>query len=82
MAEPAQLTLVTRTDCGLCEDLARDLSRLHVPFATVDIDDDAELLRRFDEGVPVLLYDGVELGRAPFTPTSLQQSLRAAGVLR
>jgi glutaredoxin len=81
MTEPA-LTLVTRADCSLCEDLARDLYQLDVPFATVDIDKDAELLRLYDECVPVLLFDGVELSHAPFTPASLQQSLKAAGVLR
>ena len=81
MAEHVTLTLVTRTECGLCEDLARDLFRLQVPFTAVDIDEDAELTRLYNECVPVLLLNGLELARAPLTPSSLQRALKTAGVL-
>lgn len=81
MAEPARLTLVTRVDCGLCEEMAGELSHLGVPFETVDVDADAGLLRLYDECVPVLLSADEELARAPFTDASLKQALRRAGVL-
>jgi hypothetical protein len=65
--------LVGRRNCGLCEELAGNLSRLGVSFETVDIDADEDLLFRFDDAVPVLLLDGQELARAPFSERSLRE---------
>jgi hypothetical protein len=81
MAVPARLTLVTREGCGLCRELADELSRLGVPFTTLDVDGDPALASLYSECVPVLLNDDEELARAPFTGRSLKQALRFAGVL-
>jgi hypothetical protein len=81
MAAATRLTLVTRVDCGLCEELARDLSRLGVSFSTLDVDADPELTRLYDDCVPVLLQDGRELARAPLAEPQLRQTLRQAGAL-
>ena len=74
------LTLLGRRGCGLCEELARDLRGLGARFTTVDIDAHEDLMRRFDEAVPVLMLDGAEIARAPFTPASLRQALSGAGI--
>jgi glutaredoxin len=73
-----RLILVTRAECELCEDAERDLRRLGAEFELVDVDGDAELLRRYDECVPVLLLDGVELGRAPLSDEMLRAVAQAA----
>jgi len=73
-APDSRLTLITRLDCGLCEDAERDLQRLGAAFDCVDVDEDAELVQRYNECVPVLLLDGAELARAPLN----EQTLRLA----
>ena len=70
----SRLTLITRVDCSHCEDAKRDLQRLGAEFECVDVDEDAELLQRYNEWVPVLLLDGAELARAPLS----EQTLRLA----
>jgi glutaredoxin len=70
----ARLVLVSRVDCSHCEDAKRDLQRLGARFECLDVDDDAELLQRYNDWVPVLLLDGAELARAPLT----EQTLRLA----
>ena len=61
---PAQLTLVTRADCHLCEQLLAELDALRArfplpPLTRVDVDADPVLVQRFGLKVPVLLLDGV-----------------------
>jgi glutaredoxin len=70
----SRLTLITRVDCSHCEDAKRDLQRLGAAFDCVDVDEDAELLRHYNDWVPVLLLDGAELARAPLN----EQTLRLA----
>jgi glutaredoxin len=70
----SRLTLITRVDCSHCEDAKRDLQRLGAEFECVDVDEDAELLQRYNDWVPVLLLDGAELARAPLN----EQTLRLA----
>jgi hypothetical protein len=57
------LTLVSRTDCELCERFLEELDALRVsaplpPVEVVDVDSDALLQRRWGLKVPVLLLDG------------------------
>ncbi len=58
----ARVVLVTRAGCHLCEEgravLARAAAARGTAWAEVDVDADAELLRRYGEQVPVLLVDG------------------------
>ena len=51
----AHLVLITRQGCCLCEGLEDKLKVLAVPFERLDVDDDPQLLARFDLEVPVLV---------------------------
>ena len=67
----ARLTLLTRRDCGLCEELLLELTSLRSRLPAlpavrlIDVDADAALQRRWGLKLPVLLLDGalVCLGR-------------------
>ena len=57
------LTLVSRTDCELCERFLEDLESLRArlpipPVEVVDADSDPLLQRRWGLKLPVLLLDG------------------------
>ena len=57
------LTLVSRTDCELCERFLEELDALRAgaplpPVEVLDVDSDALLQRRWGLKVPVLLLDG------------------------
>jgi hypothetical protein len=59
----AGLTLVTREECGLCEEFETELAAAAVtrrlpPLSRVDVDSDPDLVRRYGLDVPVLLLDG------------------------
>lgn len=59
-----RLTLLTRPDCGLCEDMQHELRALaaHTPLpqlTIVDVDSDPDLRRRYGLKIPVLLLDSV-----------------------
>ncbi|MFZ9973222.1 MAG: glutaredoxin family protein [Vulcanococcus sp.] len=51
----AELVLITREGCCLCEGLEEKLLALALPFTRRDVDADPQLLARFDLEVPVLL---------------------------
>jgi glutaredoxin len=65
MTSPAPLTLYGRAWCHLCEDMRAALEPLLAEFGAqvdvVDVDADALLEARYNELVPVLVCDGVEL---------------------
>lgn len=77
----ARLQLLRRPDCGLCEDMARDLRRLRVEFEEVDIEQDDALERAYGESIPVLLAGEREVARAPQSERSLRDALIRAGLL-
>jgi hypothetical protein len=60
-AEPGTLRLLTRPECGLCEEM---LAQLHTlgrrvalpPLQIVDVDSDSQLQRRYGLKIPVLLW--------------------------
>lgn len=75
------LTLVSRAECGLCEEMLAALQRLRgtLPLPAlqvVDVDTDPELLRRYGLHVPVLLLDGIEVSRHRLDEAELQRLLR------
>lgn len=79
---PGKLTLLTREGCGLCEEFAEDLVRLSTtlplpPVETLDIDSDAELLRRYGHKIPVLLWDGVPVAITRLDPDEIGRLLKA-----
>lgn len=59
---PREITLLVRSGCHLCQAAIATLnevtSRLDYTWQKIDIDQDAELLARHSEEVPVLLVDG------------------------
>ena len=65
MTWAAPLTLYGRAWCRLCEDMRAALEPLAAEFGAqvvvVDVDSDPLLEARYNELVPVLLCDGVEL---------------------
>lgn len=81
MTVPARLTLLSRPDCHLCHEAAALLSRLEVPFVTIDVDMDAALASRYGDALPVLLLDGRELARAPLEERTVQAALATAGLM-
>ncbi|WP_232243368.1 glutaredoxin family protein [Paraburkholderia sp. SOS3] len=64
---PLVFTLYGRAWCHLCDDMRAALEPLLVESGArvdvVDIDDDPALEARYNEAVPVLICDGVELCR-------------------
>jgi hypothetical protein len=55
----AELVLITRQGCCLCQGLEEKLAALALPLVRLEVDADPVLLARFDLEVPVLvLRDG------------------------
>jgi predicted thioredoxin/glutaredoxin len=78
-----RLTLVGRADCGLCEDMLAELTRLGrqrrlPPVEVVDVDADPTLKRRHGLDVPVLLLDGSVVCRHRLDRTELERLLGPA----
>lgn len=63
--DPISLTLYYREGCHLCQSMLQALrglqSRLDFNLKLVDIDGDPELRQRYDEWVPVLAHEELEL---------------------
>ncbi len=59
------LALFMRQGCHLCEDMEQLLTELlpanSYALKRIDIDDDPELKAQFNEWVPVLMHEGVEI---------------------
>jgi predicted thioredoxin/glutaredoxin len=77
------LIVVHRRDCELCDEMVRDLDALrersHLPSVTlVDVDSDADLVRRYGMNVPVLLLDGTVVCRHRLDVAELLRMLRRA----
>jgi hypothetical protein len=78
---PAALTLLTRPECGLCEEMLADLRalglRVSLPeLSVIDVDSDAELQRRYGLKIPVLLLDSVPVCSHRLDAAELQRLLR------
>jgi glutaredoxin len=58
------VTLFTRSGCCLCDDAKRVLmaarARADFEYREVDIDSDAELVRRYNDEVPVIDINGTK----------------------
>jgi len=80
-AAATRLRLLSRPDCGLCKDMARDLAKLGLAFDTIDIEGDPGLLQSYGEAIPVLMHGDREIARAPQTAESLRRALERAGLL-
>jgi hypothetical protein len=75
------LTLLTRPECGLCEDLLREIDLLRArhalpPLTLLDVDSDRELQRRYGLKIPVLLLDAVPVCSGRLDRDALLRALR------
>ena len=77
-----EVTLYTRKDCGLCDDLAETLRRLapglRFTLTEQDVDADAALRERYNEMVPVVVVAGRVVASAPVDPGTLEAALAGA----
>jgi len=81
VAPAARLTLVTRAECGLCEEMQLELEALRgertLPgMVLADVDADPELQRRWGLKVPVLLLDGAKVCETRLDRAELLRLLR------
>jgi len=78
--ERIRLTLITRHDCHLCDDMAAVIAEVGRTFAidleVRDVDADPDLLRLYSEEVPVLLIAGRKAFKYRVTPRELARRLR------
>jgi glutaredoxin len=76
MTPPLHVELLTRQGCGLCDKARRALDavagELPLDVVSVDIDDDAALLRAFDWRVPVVRHQGAVLCEGVVTEEALR----------
>ena len=73
-----QVTLYTKPDCPLCDDLKADLQALQTQFelaiSQCNIEEDAELFERFRYLIPVL---DIEDGSLLYPPHTWQKTVAA-----
>jgi glutaredoxin len=64
-APPRAVVVLGRPGCHLCDDALEVLERIRADVAfelrTVDIEEDADLLKTYLERIPVVVLDGEEL---------------------
>lgn len=57
-----RLTLYSKPDCHLCDDMKTVLKNLQKEFKfqieEVNIDNDSELIKKYGEKIPVIIYKG------------------------
>jgi len=75
------LVLLTRPECGLCEDMVNELEALRAshtlpPLRLLDVDSDPDLQRRFGLKIPVLMLDHVPICSVRLDRDELLRALR------
>ena len=74
-----KLELLSKSQCYLCEEMKRVLSRatqgIDVNLREVDIELEPELLERYGEQIPVLFVNGVEVFKHCVTEGKLRSHL-------
>jgi hypothetical protein len=81
VSPPAELVLISRQDCELCEQMLTDLEQLGrrvslPPVRITDVDSDPQLQRRHGLHVPVLLLEGSVVCRHRLDARELCRLLR------
>lgn len=74
MTATAELLLYSRPDCHLCEQAARALESLGVPWREVDIETDPELEREYGLLIPVVYSERAK--KKLFYPFGVEQLSR------
>jgi len=81
MAESPKITFYTRKGCCLCDDAKRvlDSARRRVSFdlKEIDIDQDAELRKIYNDEVPVIAINGSKAFKYRVTEQELLKKLAA-----
>ncbi|MGY6160578.1 glutaredoxin family protein [Paraburkholderia strydomiana] len=81
MTTVAPLTLYSRAWCHLCDDMRAALEPLLAEFGVqievIDVDSDPSLEARYNELVPVLLCDGIELCHYRLDESRVREALAA-----
>jgi len=81
MTTGAPLTLYSRAWCHLCDDMRAALEPLLAEFGAqvevIDVDSDPSLEARYNELVPVLLCDGIELCHYRLDESRVREALAA-----
>lgn len=77
-----RLTVVSRDECALCEEMLSELAALGrtvalPPLEVLDVDADPQRLRRYGLHVPVLLLDDTVVCRGRLDRDELMRLLRA-----
>jgi len=75
-----KLTLYSRPECHLCEELLADLLPLleaDISVETVDVDSSIELERRYGLRIPVLTAGDVEISGYPLDRASVRRYLES-----
>ena len=73
--------LLTRTNCGLCDEALATLMQYQDALPSieiVDVDDDPQLVRQFGESVPVVELDGKVRFRGAVIPALFERLIHAA----
>jgi hypothetical protein len=77
-----RLTLVTRDDCCLCDDMKATVvavvAETGAALDVVDVDTDATLRARYSDEVPVLLIDGRKAFKYRLTEAELRRRIARA----
>jgi len=80
MSVPHALVLYSKPGCHLCEELRAELEDLRPELGykidEIDITQDAALFERYRYDIPVLLMDGVEVGRGRIDPEVVRERFR------
>ena len=81
-ASPLAITLYTRPGCHLCEDakaiLQPMLPEFHATLREVNIDDDAELTRRYGVDIPVIFIGAHKAAKHRVDPRQFRRQLQEA----
>lgn len=77
-----RLTIVSRPGCHLCEVVERMAYRLQdelcLDISKCNIEEDADLLQRYGDRVPVVLLDGIEISNGTVTQPALRRAITRA----
>ena len=72
-----QLTLYSRPDCHLCDDMKTTIKKFSVDLRIVDISNNATLETQYGQEIPVLFVDGRRIAKYRISEQELQEALSA-----
>ena len=83
MSLPIRITILSREDCHLCDDVYRIAvrlqSELYIEVSKVSIDGDKVLVERYGTRIPVVLLDEVEYFAGNVTEGELRRAIKKRG---